>query len=57
MASGTTVRRAIAAKVDAKTLRQAALKDGMLPLRDEGMAMIVEGVTSLEEMQRAFAKG
>lgn len=55
LASGSTFRQAIAAKADAKILRQAAAKDGMQPLRDAGMSLVVEGVTSMEEMQRVFA--
>lgn len=55
LASGPTFRQAIAAKADPKLLRQAAVKDGMQPMREAGMALVVEGVTSLEEMQRVFA--
>jgi general secretion pathway protein E len=55
LASGATFRQAIAAKADPKLLRQAAVKDGMQPMREAGMALVVEGVTSLEEMQRVFA--
>ncbi len=55
LASGSTFRQAIAAKADPKLLRQAAVKDGMQPMREAGMALVVEGVTSLEEMQRVFA--
>jgi len=55
LAAGPTVRQAIAQKVDAKVLRQAAVKDGMRPLADEAMASIAAGVLSLEEMQRVFA--
>lgn len=55
LASGATFRKAIAAKADPKVLRQAAVKDGMRPLADAGMELVVEGVTSLEEMQRVFA--
>jgi len=54
LASGSTFRQAIAAKADPKLLRQAAVKDGMQPMREAGMALVVEGVTSLEEMQRVF---
>lgn len=55
LASGSTVRKAIAAKADPQVIRQAAVKDGMTTLRDAGMALVFEGVTSLEEMQRVFA--
>lgn len=55
LASGSTFRQAIAAKADQKILRQAAAKDGMQPMREAGMALVIEGVTSLEEMQRVFS--
>jgi type II secretory ATPase GspE/PulE/Tfp pilus assembly ATPase PilB-like protein len=55
LASGSTFRQAIAAKAEPKILRQAATKDGMQPMREAGMALVVEGVTSLEEMQRVFS--
>jgi len=55
LASGSTFRQAIAAKAEPKILRQAAVKDGMQPMREAGMALVVEGVTSLEEMQRVFS--
>ena len=55
LASGATFRQAIAAKADAKILRQSAVKDGMQPMREAGMALVAAGVTSLEEMQRVFA--
>jgi type II secretory ATPase GspE/PulE/Tfp pilus assembly ATPase PilB-like protein len=55
LAAGPTVRQAIAKGVDAKVLRQAAVKDGMRSLADEGLAAVVAGASSLEEMQRVFA--
>lgn len=55
LASGPTVRKAIAAQADPQTLGHAALKDGMVPLRDAGMRLVADGVTSLEELQRVFA--
>ena len=55
LAAGPTVRQAIAKHVDPKVLRQAAIKDGMRPLADGGLAAVVAGVSSLEEIQRAFA--
>lgn len=55
LASGALLRQAIAAKADPKILKQAATKDGMQPMRDAGMALVIEGITSLEEMQRTFA--
>jgi type II secretory ATPase GspE/PulE/Tfp pilus assembly ATPase PilB-like protein len=55
LAAGPTVRQAIAKQVDAKVLRQAAVKDGMRPLAEEGLAAVAYGLSSLEEMQRVFA--
>jgi type II secretory ATPase GspE/PulE/Tfp pilus assembly ATPase PilB-like protein len=55
LATGGNFRQAIAARADQKILRQAAVKDGMQSMRDAGMALVVEGVTSLEEMQRVFS--
>jgi type II secretory ATPase GspE/PulE/Tfp pilus assembly ATPase PilB-like protein len=36
-------------------LRQAAVKDGMRSLTDEGLAAVAAGASSLDEMQRVFA--
>ncbi len=55
VASGATVRKALAAGTDAATLRKAAVQDGMKPMREAGMALVLEGLTSLEELQRAFS--
>jgi hypothetical protein len=55
LASGGTLRRLIAAGGSPEQLRQAALKDGMQPLRDAGMQMVVDGMTSLEEIQRILS--
>lgn len=55
LASGPTLRKAIASQADPQVLRKAAVQDGMVPLRDAGLALVMEGVTSLEELQRVFA--
>ena len=55
LASGVTLRKGLARGVDAATLKKAASKDGYLPARDQGMDLVLNGVTSLEEMQRIFA--
>ena len=55
LAAGPTVRQAIAQSVDSKVLRQAAVKDGMRPLSDEGLAAVAAGLTPLDEIQRVFA--
>jgi len=54
-ASGELIRRGIAAGAAGEQLRQAAVKDGMRSLRDAGIQLVVDGVTSLDEIQRAFA--
>jgi hypothetical protein len=55
LASGPTLRKAVAAKAEPQVVRRAAVQDGMVMLRDAGMALVLEGVTSLEELQRVFA--
>jgi general secretion pathway protein E len=55
LASGATLRKAIAAGADAATVRRAAIQDGMKQLRDAGMALVLDGSTSMEEVQRVFA--
>ncbi len=55
LASGETLRKHVARQADAKTLLLAAAKDGMKPVRDEGMRLVLDGTTSMEEMQRVFA--
>jgi type II secretory ATPase GspE/PulE/Tfp pilus assembly ATPase PilB-like protein len=56
IASGPTLNRYLAKKADGKVLRQAAMKDGMRPLQQEGIARVADGVTSIEEIQRSFKK-
>ncbi|MFM7207932.1 MAG: GspE/PulE family protein [Planctomycetaceae bacterium] len=55
LASGTTVRKAVAAGADQATLRKAAIQDGMKPLGDAGRTLVLEGLTSIDELQRVFA--
>lgn len=55
LASGETLRKYIAKKADAKVLQQAAVKDGLRPVREEGMRLVLDGTTSSDEMQRVFA--
>lgn len=56
IASGPTLNRYLAKKADGNVLRQAAMKDGMRPLQQEGIARVADGVTSIEEIQRSFKK-
>jgi hypothetical protein len=55
LASGGAMRRLIAAGATPEQLRQGAVKEGMQPLRDAGMQLVVAGATSLEEIQRALS--
>jgi len=55
LASGVTLRKGVAKGVDAATLKKAASKDGYVTSRDQGMNLVLNGVTSLEEMQRIFS--
>ena len=55
LASGVTLRKGVAKGVDAATLKKAVSKDGYVTSRDQGMNLVLNGVTSLEEMQRIFS--
>jgi general secretion pathway protein E len=57
LAGGPTVAKAIAAKVDRATLLKAAVRDGMQRFPEAGIAMVVAGTTSLDEVQRVLKKG
>ncbi len=48
------VRQAIANKPSVESVRQAAQKAGMPTLQEEAIALVVRGVTSLEEIMRAL---
>ncbi len=54
LAGGDTVRIGIRKKADRTVMQKAAVRDGMRPLSEAGMRLVAEGVTSLEELQRAF---
>lgn len=54
---GPTVSKALAANVDRATLAKAAQRDGMRRFRDVGIALVTEGVTTIEEVQRILKKG
>ncbi len=56
LASGVTLKQAISKKSDSQLLKQAAAKDGLRPMRDQGLLLVIEGITSLDEMQRVFSK-
>lgn len=54
LASGATLRRAVAAGGKPEQLRQAAVQEGMQPMRDASVQLVVAGITSLEEVHRAL---
>lgn len=55
LASGGGLRRMLAAGGGPDQLRQVAGQEGMRSLRDAAMQLVAEGVTSLEEVQRAWS--
>jgi type II secretory ATPase GspE/PulE/Tfp pilus assembly ATPase PilB-like protein len=55
LAAGDTLRRVVASGGGSERLRQAALKDGMQPLRHAGLQLVAEGTTSLEEIERVLS--
>ncbi|NBW96118.1 MAG: hypothetical protein EBR28_05170 [Planctomycetia bacterium] len=56
VAGGQKTSGSIAANADEATLRKDAMKDGMQRFRDAGIAMVVAGTASLEEVQRVLKK-
>lgn len=56
IAAGRTVNKAVVAKADAAVIRQSAVKDGMITLSKEARRLVVEGITSFDEIQRVFRK-
>ena len=51
---GDTVRKTLAASPKLDALRQAARKDGMKSLQEEGVLLVAKGVTSLPELMRVL---
>ena len=49
------VRKLIVSKATASQIRQAALKDGMQTLRDDGCQKIRDGLTTMEEVLRVVS--
>lgn len=54
LACGPLFRQAIASGGDQQAIRRAAVKDGVRAFRDAGVAKVVDGITSLEEVQRVL---
>ena len=51
---GDTVRKTLATAPKLDVLRQAARRDGMKSLQEEGVLLVAKGVTSLPELMRAL---
>ena len=51
---GETVRQALLAGAKLDVVRQAARKDGMKSLQEEGILLVIKGVTSLQELMRVM---
>jgi type II secretory ATPase GspE/PulE/Tfp pilus assembly ATPase PilB-like protein len=51
---GDTVRRVLSSNPKLDLLRQAARRDGMSSLQEEGVLLVAKGVTSLPELQRVL---
>ncbi len=51
---GDTVRRVLTTNPKLDLLRQAARRDGMSSLQEEGVLLVAKGVTSLPELQRVL---
>ncbi len=51
---GDTVRRVLATSPKLELVRQAARKDGMRNLQEEGILLVAKGVTSLPELMRVL---
>jgi type II secretory ATPase GspE/PulE/Tfp pilus assembly ATPase PilB-like protein len=49
------LKKEIARRAGTDDLRKAAAQSGYVPMREQGMDLVLSGVTSLEEMQRVFA--
>jgi type II secretory ATPase GspE/PulE/Tfp pilus assembly ATPase PilB-like protein len=54
LAVGDTVRKTLATSPKLDALRQAARRDGMKSLQEEGVLLVAKGVTSLPELMRVL---
>ena len=52
LAVDDTVRDLVLKKSDSASIKNAALRHGMIPLREAGIAKVLAGLTSLEEIMR-----
>lgn len=50
------IRELLVKNPDINALTDAAIRNGMIPLRDEGIVLLATGTTSIEELQRVLKK-
>jgi type IV pilus assembly protein PilB len=55
MAMSSTLRKLIMAEASTDDLREAAIREGMLTLRMDGLKKIERGVTTIEEVIKETA--
>ncbi|MEZ5949960.1 MAG: hypothetical protein R3C12_12240 [Planctomycetaceae bacterium] len=48
------IRELVAAGKSAAEIKAQARKENMLTFKDDGMRLVAEGITSLDELQRVF---
>ncbi|MFH1223545.1 MAG: ATPase, T2SS/T4P/T4SS family, partial [Pseudomonadota bacterium] len=53
MAITETVRELILSGTDSGTIRKQAVKEGMVPIRQNAIAKVLQGITTLEEVYRS----
>lgn len=54
LVAGKTTRQVLASSPKLDLIRQAARKDGMRTMQEEGVLLVVKGITSLEELSRVM---
>jgi general secretion pathway protein E/type IV pilus assembly protein PilB len=55
MVTGDTIRDMVVERVNASAIRNQALKEGMITLRQDGWRKVLQGKTTLDEVARVTA--
>jgi general secretion pathway protein E/type IV pilus assembly protein PilB len=55
MATGDRIRDLCAQRLNASVIRNEALKEGMITLRQDGWRKVVQGLTTIDEVARVTA--
>ena len=53
--TGDTIKELVVQRTNANVIRQHALKDGMITLRQDGFRKVLDGKTTIEEVARVTA--